>query len=232
MLQRLGALKSGTVHALDGEVGTVEDFYFDDERWTVRYVVVSTGRWLAEPHVLLSIISLLNPDWDQKRLPVRLTREQVRRSPDIDTHQPVSRAHEAAILSHYSYPYYWSGPALWGPVPFPAIAADTATAGLLRPPPPAASQYDRRLRSANEVIGYYVHARDGAVGQVSDFLIDPHAWTIEYLLIDGGQWAGARPLVVEPTVIRLISWVDHTVEIALPREALKNNPSPDVAAHR
>ena len=232
MLRRLGALKGGTLHALDGDIGTVDDFYFDDAQWTVRYVVVSTGRWLAERRVLLSIISLLDPDWDEKRLPVRVTREQLRRSPDVDTHQPVSRAHEAAILSHYSYPYYWSGPALWGPVPFPAISADTATAGLPPPSEPAASQHDQRLRSANEVIGYHVHARNGDVGHVDDFLVDPQAWTIEYVLIETSNWIGGRPLVIEPTAIRLVSWLDHSIEVALLRDALKSSPSPDALANR
>jgi sporulation protein YlmC with PRC-barrel domain len=216
MLQRLAQLRAATVHALDGEIGTVEDFYFDDERWTIRYVVVSTGRWLSERSVLLSVISILSPDWGAKRLPVRLTREQVRKSPDVDTYQPVSRAQEAAILSHYSYPYYWSGPALWGPVPFPAIAADTATVGLLRPPAPAASEHDQRLRSCEEVVGYHVHARDGTVGQIDDFVVDPQAWTIEYVLIDTGDWIGGRPVIIEPTVLRRISWLDHTIDVALP----------------
>jgi uncharacterized protein YrrD len=228
MLQRLAPLRAATVHALDGDIGTVEDFYFDDERWTIRYVVVSTGRWLSERSVLLSVISILGPDWGAKRLPVRLTREQVRKSPDVDTHQRVSRAQEAAILSHYSYPYYWSGPALWGPVPFPAIAADTATVGLLRPP--AASEHDQRLRSCEEVVGYHVHARDGDVGHVDDFVVDPQAWTIEYVVIDTSDWIGTPPVVIEPTVIRRISWMDHTIDVALPREALKNSPSPKAVA--
>lgn len=232
MLRRLGMLKGGTVHALDGDVGIVQDFYFDDDRWTVRYVVVSTGRWLAGRHVLLSIISLLDPDWDRKRVPVRLTRAQLRRSPDVDTHHPVSRAHEASILSHYSYPYYWSGPALWGPVPFPAIAADTATVGLLTPRAPAASQHELRLRSANEVVGYHVHAPDGDVGQVDDFLVDPYAWTIDGVLIATSHWIGGRPVVVEPTAVRGISWMDHSIEVAVPRESLKNSVSPDDAFAR
>jgi hypothetical protein len=25
------------------ELGTIQDFYFDDEHWTVRYIVVKTG---------------------------------------------------------------------------------------------------------------------------------------------------------------------------------------------
>lgn len=32
-----------SVRAADGAVGGLDDLYFDDESWTVRYVVVGTG---------------------------------------------------------------------------------------------------------------------------------------------------------------------------------------------
>ena len=86
--------------ALDGDVGTIKDFYFDDDTWTVRYVVVDTGKWLSGRLVLIPLWALHAPDWDQARIPVRLTRAQVQRSPDIDTHRPVSRQAEATSLSH------------------------------------------------------------------------------------------------------------------------------------
>jgi len=58
----------------------------------------------------------------------RLTKKQVENSPNIDTHQPVSRQHEAAYLGYYGYPYYWDGPNLWGPGFYPVGFAVPATA--------------------------------------------------------------------------------------------------------
>jgi hypothetical protein len=97
--QRLNRLRGGPVHALDGDIGTIADFYFDDDTWTVRYVVVDTGQWLRGRLVLIPLWALHLPDWDQARIPVRLTRQQVEHSPDIDTHRPVSRQVEAGSLS-------------------------------------------------------------------------------------------------------------------------------------
>ena len=73
VLEKISTLKGATLHALDGDIGHVTDFYFDDERWTIRYVSVKTGAWLQRHHVILSIMSLLVPDWNGKRIPVRFT---------------------------------------------------------------------------------------------------------------------------------------------------------------
>ena len=42
------------LHASDGEIGHVKDFYFDDQKWVVRYVVVDTGPWLLDRLVLIA----------------------------------------------------------------------------------------------------------------------------------------------------------------------------------
>lgn len=52
-----------TIGATDGVVGRVKDFYFDDEAWVVRYLVVETGEWLARRRVLISPIAINQPNW-------------------------------------------------------------------------------------------------------------------------------------------------------------------------
>ena len=42
------------LEATDGEIGKVESFYFDDDTWTIRYMVVKTGGWLSGRKVLIS----------------------------------------------------------------------------------------------------------------------------------------------------------------------------------
>jgi hypothetical protein len=39
MLIKSKALKGYKLHARDGEIGKVVDFYFDDKFWTLRYLV-------------------------------------------------------------------------------------------------------------------------------------------------------------------------------------------------
>ena len=54
MLRTAGELKGVTIEAMDGDIGSVQDLYFDDQTWTVRYLVVDTGTWLPGRQVLIS----------------------------------------------------------------------------------------------------------------------------------------------------------------------------------
>ena len=47
MLQSIKQLYGSKLAAVDGEIGSVKDFYFDDVSWAVRYVVADTGPWLT-----------------------------------------------------------------------------------------------------------------------------------------------------------------------------------------
>lgn len=101
MLCRLDKLEGYAIGASDGDVGRVTDFLFDDEAWVVRYLVVYTGSWLSNRTVLISPIAIGQPSWSDRTLPVSMTTEQVRNSPDVDTSKPVSRQYESEYFSYY-----------------------------------------------------------------------------------------------------------------------------------
>src|SRR6266852_859981 len=82
----------------DGEVGKIREFYFDDASWTVRYLIVETGSWLAGRSVLILPKFLGSVDQKNQTIPVSLTRKQVEESPSIDIDKPVSRQHESDLL--------------------------------------------------------------------------------------------------------------------------------------
>src|SRR5882762_2158057 len=106
MRRNIKSLAGFQVVASDGEFGKVDDFYFDDETWTIRYLVVKTGGWLFGRNVLISPAALKEPDWKNEKLPVNLTQEQIKNSPDIDTEKTVSRQQEIELYSHFGWPYY------------------------------------------------------------------------------------------------------------------------------
>ena len=74
--------------ATDGEIGRVRDFYFDDQTWTIRYMVADTGTWLTGRQVLISPFALRRVDYENKRVEVNLTRRQVEDSPPIEADMP------------------------------------------------------------------------------------------------------------------------------------------------
>jgi hypothetical protein len=93
--------------AADGEFGKVADFYFDDETWTLRYLVVTTGGWLLSRKVLISNAVLKEPDWNNEIIPVNLTREQIKNSPDIDTERTISRQQEIELVQPLRLAVLW-----------------------------------------------------------------------------------------------------------------------------
>ena len=129
MLRNVTHLKGFAIRAMDGEIGTLDQFYFDDESWAIRYLVVNTGGWLSGRLVLVSPIALRQAEWESKRLDVALTKKQIENSPPIDTHKPVSRQHEALYLGYYGYPYYWGGPFMWGLASYPAAPDSSKECG-------------------------------------------------------------------------------------------------------
>jgi hypothetical protein len=74
-----------TIAATDGEVGSVRDLYFDDLRWTVRYLVIEAGSWLPDRWILISPTSLRRWDLDPSTLRIAQTQAQVKAGVDMPT---------------------------------------------------------------------------------------------------------------------------------------------------
>ena len=227
MLITASHLSDFKVQATDGELGTVGGLYFDDDTWAIRYLLVNTGGWLNDRRVLVSPFSVVHMDLETKHLEVSLTKNQVQKSPDIDTQRPVSRQHEADFLGYYGYPYYWSGPYLWGAGYYPGDFA-MQTAPYTKQPAtgnPDGQSYDSHLRSTEAVAGYNVNTPDGNIGHVDGFVIEDKTWAIRYLEIATRNWLPGKKVLISPAWIERISWLDSKVSIALVREAVKAAPA-------
>ena len=232
MLHNLTDLKGAAINATDGEIGEIEDFYFDDDHWTIRYLVVSTGTWLAGRRVLISPISVGRANLSSRKIDVNLSKKQIENSPGIDSDKPVSRQYETSYLNYYGYPYYWGGPYVWGPAAVPAA---------MPPPIPSRTQdeiqemqrreresSDPHLHSADEVIGrYYIEATDGDIGHVEEFLIDDESWSVRYMVVDTVNWWPGKKVLVAPPWIERVSWNDSKVYVNLSRDNIKQAPEFD-----
>jgi len=194
-----------TVRAKDGGIGRVEEFYFDNHKWIIRYMVVDTGRWLQGRQVLISTAALKRPEWKSRAFPVNLTKQQVRNSPSIDTDKPVSRQHEAELHGYYNWPIYWG-------------------LGLSAPTEKLA---DPNLRSTRQVTGYHIQAMDGEIGHVQDFIVDDETWAIRYVVVNTQNWLPGKKVLVSPAWIRRVSWDKSKVFVGLSREPVKNSPGFD-----
>jgi len=223
-MQRIvSQVKGYSIGAKDGDIGSVDDFVFDDKLWTVRYLVADTAKWLPGRRVLISPIALGRVESDANRLPVSLTKEQVKNSPDIDSSH-ISRQHETSYYDYYGWPYYWVGGDVWGAGTFPGnLAVEKRMEMAAREQP----NDETRLRSAKEVMGYYIEASDGDLGHVEDFIIDDETWEIRYMVIDTKNWWPGKKVLLSPEWIDRVSWTDSRVYVDLSRETIKSGPEFD-----
>ena len=83
MLRSVRELTGYVIRAIDGDIGQTADFYFDDERWAVRYLVVDTATGQPGSFVLVSPMAITNADFDNKRIELSRTMDQVRRTASL-----------------------------------------------------------------------------------------------------------------------------------------------------
>jgi len=237
MLKSIKELHGAALRASDGQIGKVDEILFDDEHWTVRYLVVDTGGWLQSRQVLIAPSALAGLDMHEHILHVTITRAQVEASPTIDTNEPVSRQWMTDYHSYYGWPYYWGGVGLTGTVFFPgplfsSSAGDPkrsqqAADGRSRAQLSERRQGDVHLHSTKDVTGYKVAAQDGHLGHIDDFIVDDRAWMISYLAVATSDWLPGKKVLLPPARIACTSWPDCTVTVGLTVDQLRGCPEWD-----
>lgn len=219
MLRSLDTLLGYHVKATDGDIGRVWNFFFDDQSWVIRYLVVETGGWLSRTRVLIVPSALGQPEWEGRAFPVSLTQDQVRNSPGIDTDKPVSRQQEIQLHRHYAWPMYWSMDGGVAVLPSRPELETEITEG------------DPHLRSFREVTGYHLAASAGQWGYIEDFLADDHTWRIHQLVVTSPEWTGKRRRVLVPAEqITDVSWAHRFVRVRLSKEQIEQSPLYDPSA--
>ncbi len=219
MLYKANRLKGYKLSSLNGTIGTVEEFYFDDQHWTIRYLVAETGNWLEDRQVLISPYALVSVVKEEHRIEINLTKKQIEDSPSLESDKPVSRQFEDAYYGFYGWPMYWGGPHMWGSYPF--IMSDP---DLLVEDNQAEKAWDPFLRSTRDVTDNHIQVLDGEIGHVDDFIIDDETWAIRYLIIDTRNWLPGKMVLIAPQWIERVSWLEAKVFVNLPRDIIKRSP--------
>jgi hypothetical protein len=232
MLWNTSAINGYAIAASDGQIGTVSDFLFDDTNWSVRWLVVDTGNWLSSRKVLLPPSALGHLDAKKGEFSVTLTKQQVKDSPEIDTDRPVSRQMETSVYDYYGWSPYWgSGFYMGGYGYLPGGMAEPPYLGARRRDDEIAdaqaSRDDVHLRSVAAVTGYHIHASDGELGHVEDFLVEDADWSIHYLVVDTKNWWPGKRVLVSPRSAQEIDWMDRLVNLSVDRQKVKDSPAYD-----
>ncbi len=218
-------LRGCSLRATDGVLGEVRDVLFDDQTWAVRYAVVDTRRWLPGRKVLLAPVSLGRPDMERREIPVSLSRQLVRDSPPIESHEPVSRQMEEDLHRWYGWAPLFGGHNYGYPAGYPA--------GVVPPPdtlpPERAEEQSAHLRSMDAVKGYRTVALDGEVGFVLDFLIEDDDWTVHSVVVDDGGWITGKARVIPVGWVSGIRWAERELSVTARGRQISASPEYDPA---
>ncbi len=219
MLIKIKKLQGYKLDSQDGEIGKVQQFYFDDRHWAIRYLVADTGTWLMDRLVLISPYALVSVNKKDQNIILNLTKKQIEDSPPLDSDKPVSRQFEENYYGYYGWPMYWYGSSMWGA--YPSIVRESEK---WEKTTQSEKAWDTHLRSSKAVTGYHIQANDGEIGHVDDFIIDDETWAIRYLIIDTINWWPGKKVLISPRWIENVSWEESKVFINLPRETIKQSP--------
>jgi sporulation protein YlmC with PRC-barrel domain len=234
MLWTASGINGYAIVATDGQLGSVSDFLFDDDSWRVRWLVVDTGNWLSGRKVLLPPSALGHPDPEKREFSVRLTMQQVKDSPDIASDRPVSRQEETNIYGYYGWRPYWGSGFFMGGYGYEGDdwVGSRSPGSTQREREIANSRLndgDPHLRSVEAVTGYHIHAMDGEVGHVEDFLVEDTDWSIHYLVVDTKNWWPGKKVLISPGSASAIDWTERLVNLTVDRQRVKDSPEYDAA---
>jgi hypothetical protein len=181
----------------DGFLGHVDDLLFDDRSWKVEFIVVRFGGWFNRQRGLVLPFDVQSAEWAAGCLNLRLTQDQLRAAPILESHPPVAmqKLRETQIVA---WDGYWSG------------VLDQLPA-------------DPHLRNTRAVTGHRVRGLDANVGYVDNFVIDDDQWIIRYLVVRMGRSSSAKRVLVEPRWVDSIIWERRGVHIHLPKTEIEHS---------
>jgi hypothetical protein len=135
---------------------------------------------------------------------------------------PVSRQLQIELADVYGWEHWWT-----------STMATPPRLPLLPPPkeerrqPEGAEEWDPNLRSLKEVLGYHIHATDGDLGHLEDFICETQSWSIRYLVADTRNWIPGKKVMLDLGWIDRLDWHGKYVRVGLTREQIKHSPEFD-----
>jgi sporulation protein YlmC with PRC-barrel domain len=152
---------------------------------------------------------------------VNLTLEQIENSPAIESHKPVSRQYEEEYYRYYGWPFYWEGCGMRGVAGAPStylMPSEQEIGGNDHDPD------DPHLQSTQALNGYHIQTSEGAIGHVTDFMMDDKSWEIRHLVVETGHWFSGKEIAISPKHIDRISYEESKVFVSVTKEAIVEAP--------
>jgi hypothetical protein len=82
------------------------------------------------------------------------------------------------------------------------------------------------LHKTSYMRGFHIHATDGGIGHVDDFLVD-ETWAVRYLVVDISNWPGGKSVLISPDAVERVSSPEKKIFLNLTRDQVAAGPSVD-----
>lgn len=234
MLKRYKDLLGHPLHAVDGQIGKIDQLIFDETNWAIRYIVVDVGSFLAPRRVLLSPAGVDRVE--HHGIWILATKEQIRKSPEIDTAMPLSREHEIILHDYYSWPYYWLFPSYYnslGTAIYPGsdltlqMEAQRERGKALKEKEEDKESEKIHVFSMEQLLGCAVNAPDETAGEVNDLLIDIKEWVTRYMVVDTGGILSKKSVLLSVQWTKAIDWEAGIIYIEHEKSVIQHGPTYD-----
>lgn len=224
MLHYASSIEKYNLHATDGELGKVKDWYVDDRNWVVRYAVVDTQKWLPGKKVVLSPSAFTGIDEENEEVAVRHDKETVKNSPPLEEETgTLGGSYEAELNQYYGWAPYWIGSDLWGQTSNPMVQEPMSDypQSTTNKIDELSSEADYTLREVDELKeNFTVFIKNKRLGKIEDLLIDEENWKIRYFVIDSTADFPEGSYLLSPDWLESVDWTEHTIYFDLNEEDL------------
>lgn len=231
MLRSMKEIRNYHINAVDGEIGKAYEFYFDDQLWKIRYLVVNVGGFLSRKEVLISPVAINNIGITS--IDIGMLKKQIEQSPEIDIDKPVYLQHQQNLHDYYNWPYYWDIGGQINSSTFPLLPA-SITMNIAMSNSKKMAQIkskedkaDVHLRSSREVIGYHIQATDGEIGHLDDFIFETDDMNVQYVIVDTKNWIPGKKVLFSSGWINKISYDKSNISVDFNKEQIESSPAYD-----
>ena len=228
MLFAFSDLASYRIIARDGEVGTPADAVYQPRHWRIRHLAVDLDESARRRPVLIPPAAIEEIDRTEKNIRLRLNRQQLLDSPDLDIQKRLSRTAERDLLAHYHLPFYPDAglQSLSDPGHVSVEALDSLLARMDAADSESREHPFPRLRA---MMGETLYADGDKAGTVDDVLISSEDWHIRQIVVHIGRFLTGNRILVAPHWITRPPEEGPGLAVDLTATVLENSPGFDPA---
>jgi hypothetical protein len=207
------------ISALDGEVGSVKDIYFDETSWKIQYLVIKLGSFFSEKVVLVPP-SVVAP-FEGHSLNIELTKNELKECLHADDLIPETLQERYVGKSLFNMMSMSGNNPYGGPVMVYPFTSQLREIG----------GYDPHLRSCKVHSKYTLEACSSTIGTVEDFLVDDSLWALRFVIINLSKECEREKKMIDLQSIEVINDEAEAMTIGLTIEEITKKTTFDASLH-